>query len=52
MDFECSCSFRTKMIGDGCQICNTSEYIDKLPTPQELAADLQQGTFQMIRHMR
>jgi hypothetical protein len=27
---KCKCDFRTKLVGDGCQYCNTEEYIDKL----------------------
>lgn len=45
MDFECECRLRTRVVGDGCQLCNTSLYIDMLPTPNELAHELEEISF-------
>jgi len=38
--FKCNCNMRTKLVGDGCQLCNTELSIDLLPQPVELAEDL------------
>jgi len=40
MNFECKCTTYQKMIGDGCQICDTEAAIDYLPQPVELAEQL------------
>lgn len=45
MEFKCGCSFRTRALGDGCQKCNTSEVIDKLYSPEELAEELEDQAF-------
>jgi len=35
--FKCNCNMRIKLVGDGCQLCNTELAIDMLPQPVELA---------------
>lgn len=40
MDFKCKCDMRTKLVGDGCQKCNTGWAIDLMPQPAELAHEL------------
>lgn len=45
MDFKCDCSLRTRVVGDGCNICNTELGIDQLLTPVELAEELKSQAF-------
>lgn len=40
MDFKCNCGLRTRLVGDGCSVCNTDYALDVLPRPTELAKDL------------
>jgi hypothetical protein len=45
MNFKCDCSMTTRVLGDGCQKCNTDLTISSLPTPVELADELKNGAF-------
>lgn len=40
MSIECTCSLKTRAVGDGCQLCNTDYVIDLLPQPEELHDEL------------
>lgn len=40
MKIKCNCGLKTRALGDGCEICNTRQAIDYLPTPVELAREL------------
>ena len=37
---SCKCDMKVKLVGDGCAYCNTKLWIDILPTPAELAGDM------------
>jgi len=40
MDIKCNCNMTTRLVGDGCDLCNTEYSIDIMPTPSELADEL------------
>ena len=40
MQLNCKCDMRTKLVGDGCQKCNTNLVIESMYTPEELAEEL------------
>jgi len=50
MRWKCDCNMTTYAVGDGCHICNTEYYISVLPTPVELADDLEKRFFQQTNH--
>ena len=45
MDWECKCSLRGGILGEGCQICNTEYAVDLLPQPVELSEALEDQGF-------
>jgi len=40
MRFDCGCTINQKMLGSGCQVCNTEHALDCLPSPEDLAEQL------------
>lgn len=36
MEFKCGCSMKQRVVGDGCQLCNTDLAIDLVEQPEEL----------------
>ena len=45
MDFKCKCDMRTKLVGDGCQKCNTNYALDLYPQPAEICDTLESCGF-------
>ncbi len=43
--FDCNCSLTTKLVGDGCQVCNTEYALSLFPQPEEVRIMLQEGGF-------
>ena len=45
MKFRCDCSMRTDLLGNGCQICKTELVIENMPSPEEVANELEGQAF-------